>query len=362
MRKKFEFHEKEVLEQGCVGVSTGLSYYPASLCNTEELFLLGKIAAKYDVPFTFHQRNRDCLDNKYISPVQEVIDVARHCGCHVVLSHYRTYFGNCGRAKEICFPIEDALLEGLRVSADFYPYEIGCTYAAGILPIDILQKGPEFIMKLLYNQEAYNKLEKAIEQSMQIKQDSIILHAPKHKAFLGLSYKQIAEIKGVSPCHIILQLLKEEQLCLVHTSTPLPEKSTCNAMEQDFAFLLTKPYYNIGSDTIPCCQFPHPRSVGTFTRILEIARKYDIDLSIVANRTSYSAAQLYGLKDRGVIKQGAYADLVVFDSHTVASKAGYLTPFEKNCGIKHVMVNGKFAMENGQLQKANSGMQIRRGL
>lgn len=195
---------------------------------------------------------------------------------------------------------------------------------------------------------------------MRIKQDAVVLHAPKHTEYLGLSYKQIAKKEGISPAQVILQLLKEENLCLVNTSAPLPDETIINSMEHDFVTLLNKPYYNIGSDSIPCCSLPHPRSTGTFIKIIEIAKTNGVDFSVVANRTSYSAAQLYALKDRGVIKQGAYADLVVFDPKSISSQATYSNPFNKNLGIKHVVVNGMFAMENGQLLDTFSGMKLRR--
>lgn len=155
MRKRIEALEREAFEQGCVSISTGLGYYPALLCDTEELFLLGKIASEYGVPFTFHQRNSDSISHKYSSPLQEVINVARSSRCHVVLSHYRTFAGNCGHADEICTPIEKALGDGLRVSADFYPYEIGCTCAVSILPFSWLQNGPDFIIEQLHDDKSF---------------------------------------------------------------------------------------------------------------------------------------------------------------------------------------------------------------
>lgn len=353
---------REALEQGCVGISTGLSYYPISHCDTDELFAIGDIAAEYNVPFTFHLRSRNCANSKYHSPIDEVIDVARHSGCHVVLSHYRTYPGNCGSVDEICLPIENALKEGLRISADFYPFEIGCTYALSVLPPQIIMKGPEYVIELLHNKQKFNELKATIEKSMLVKQHSVVLHAPSHNRTVGLTYKQIAEQYCVSPAHIILQLLKETSLCLVNTSSPLPDNSTCCVMEEDFASLLNKPYYNVGSDTIPCCSLPHPRSTSTFVRILEIAKKYHIDYSIVANRTSYSAAKLYGLKDRGEIKVGAYADLVIFDPNSISSNKDYLKPYNNTCGIKHVVINGEFAIKNEQIINTYSGMHLKRGI
>ena len=352
----------EALEQGCVGISTGLSYYPISHCDTDELFALGDIATEYNVPFTFHLRNRNCTNSKYRSPIDEVIDVARHCGCHVVFSHYRTYPGNCGSVDEICFPIENALEEGLQISADFYPFEIGCTYALNVLPPQILQNGPDYVMELLHDKNDFNRLKAVIEKSMKVKQHSVVLHAPNHNNIVGLTYKQIAEQYRVTPAHIILQLLKEESLCLVNTSSPLPDKLTCSAMEEDFASLINKPYYNIGSDTIPSCSLPHPRSTSAFIRILEIAKKYHIDYSIVANRTSYSAAKLYGLKDRGEIIKGAYADLVIFDPNSISSSIDYLNPYNNTYGIKHVVINGEFAIYNEQITNNYSGMHLKRGI
>ena len=361
MQRKLAALESEAFEQGCVSVSTGLSYWPASLCDTEELFLLGNVAAKYDVPFTFHQRNRDRMEGKYTSPVQEVLDVARHTGCHVVLSHYRTYYGNCGHVDELCAPIEEALREGLRVSADFYPFEIGCTHGAGILPFEWLSKGPDSLLEQLNDGAACEWLEKTLEPSMEARQHSTILYAPGHPEFLGLSYGQIAARTGDSPARVFLRLLKEENLRLVHTSGRVPDETVRNTMERDFAALLTKRYYHIGSDSIPCCTFPHPRCTSSFVKILEIARKYGIDLSVVADRTASGPARLYGLKDRGEIRRGAFADLVVLDLPAVGTDACYTDPLQNPRGIRYVMVNGALAVDDGHLTDARSGKKLKRG-
>ena len=362
MWKIMEKLEREAFEQGAVSISTGMSYFPATFCETSELVKMCKVAKDYDAPLSVHQRSTLRKPDPTFNSVEEVLTVARESGAKLVYSHYRTGPWNPGLHEAVCEPIERGHREGLQIFADFYPYDYGCSYAPMTFPIYAMDGGYDGLMGLLNDPVRHEALAREMESQTLGRLNGVFIHCPKHPELLGRSYQDVAKEYGTSPERLILRILQEEDLKVANIGGTGTPKEVMDTLDEDFAYYLTKDYYAVGSDTIPCHELPHPRCYGAFARIFEIARKHNVPLEIVANRTSGNGAELYKLKDRGIIKVGNFADLMIFDADTIASRATFENPRQFATGVKYVTVNGKFAMEDGKLTGVTAGRALRRGV
>lgn len=361
MWKKMEKYEREAFEQGAVALSTGMSYFPASFCEYDELVRLAKVCKEYDAPFTVHQRNTVRKAIPGFNSFEEIVNVARDSGAKMVFSHYRTGLWCPGMHKEVCAPLEKALAEGLSVSADFYPYDNGCSYLPAMLPFDVMLGGAEGLLEILDNEKTYEELISRLENAYHGGNNGVFTYCPSHPEYLGKSFTQVAAELGISPERVVVQTLRDDRLACANVGGVEASKEVNDTLNNDFAYFMTKPYYNVGSDTIPSHTFPHPRSYGAFAKALRIALDHDIPLTRFAECSAGSSAKLYNIKNRGEIREGYFADLAIFDEKTVYPKSTFPNPRQYAVGMKYVVVNGKLAVKNGEFTGATAGAKIRRG-
>lgn len=359
IQKKMEQLEREAFEQGAVSISTGMSYYPATFCDTDELVKICRVAKEYDAPMTVHRRGTLRRPDPNFSSRQEMIDVAKKSGATVIFSHYRTGPGDEGQAETIYGPIEKARNEGIDLYADFYPYEFGCSYAATVLPLSAMQEGPYKLIERL-NSPWFEELVARTEKNYGGYIGGRFARCPKHPEYLGRTFREVAKETGESTVRLFMRVLKEENLDFAYIQGCDESKELTETLSRDFAELISKPFYSVGSDTIPAHPSPHPRAYGAFARILEIAREQKVDLSVIADRTAALPAKLYGIKDRGMIKVGMYADLAVFDHGKIHPNSTYANPNQLCTGMKYVTVNGRLEMDDGRMTGVKAGMPIRR--
>lgn len=361
MWKKMEKLEREAFEQGAVSISTGLSYFPAAFCDYDEFVKLAKVANDYDAPFSVHRRDTFRAPIPGFNSNTEVLNVARDSGCKMVYSHFRTGPWDPGRHVEQCEPIERGIKEGLRISADFYPYDNGCTYLVTMFPFSWMQGGRDGLIENLNDPEKFDWFVKRMENNFHHGINGVFTYCPNHPEYLGKTFQEAAGIEGVTPEYLIAMMLRDEHLAVANVGGTEASKKVNATLCDDFAYFMTKPYYNVGSDTIPSHTFPHPRSYGAFAKVLRIALDHNIDMARFAECTSGSAAKLYNMKNRGEIREGYYADIAIFDEKTVNPKSTFAIPHQYAEGMKYVVVNGKLAVDNGELTGVRSGRPIRRG-
>lgn len=352
--------EREAFEQGAVSISTGMSYFPAAFCETPELVKLAKIAAEYDAPFSVHQRNTLRKAIPGFNSFEEIIGVARESGCHMVFSHYRTGPWCPGMHEAVAAPLEKALAEGLRVSADFYPYDNGCTYLPGYLPFDLMTEGAAGLMARLRDPIEFEKIACRLDACYPQGFGGIFTYCPNHPDYLGGSFRDIAAREGTTVPRLVLKVLRDDNLAAANVGGTPESREMNEILNNDFAYFLTKDYYNVGSDTIPSHTFPHPRSYGAFAKALRIALDKGIDLARFAAATAGKSAEIYRLKNRGKVLPGYAADLAVFDEAELRPTATFEKPQSFALGMKYVVVNGKLAIDNSQLTGEKAGMGLRR--
>lgn len=335
----------DALAQGACAFTTGLSYYPAAFCDTKELIQLCRTANEFDAPFCIHQRS---VENRHsagkLTPLNEAFTITRESGVHLHLSHYKTRPTSIGSVEQLTAPIERALEQGLRVTADFYPFPVGCGYVAVNLPIWVMDGTPQQILSRLSDPALRPQIAAQMEREHPTLADGIFTHAPNHPSYLGKTYQQAAQAAGLSVAQMLIQFLYEEAMDGGYMPEFHPTAEQTELFYDDCAALLRKPYYMVGSDTLPSHSKQHPRSLYTFTTVLSIAKSRAVPLSMLAERLCAAPAALFHLNGRGRIAQGYYADLVLLD-----------TEYQ----IQDVWINGRRAVAGREFQPGYSGQPLR---
>lgn len=353
---------RQAFEEGAVSVSTGMSYFPAAFCDYAELLGLAKAAAEYDAPMTVHRRDEFRRPMPGFDSREEVLSLARDSGAKLVFSHFRTGSTTAGHPETVCDWLEKGIADGLRVYADFYPYACGSTTLVHFLPFYAMQGGYDGILSFLRNPQKFEALVRRMQGYNRGNMGELLAYCPPHPEYLGMTINEIAAARGVEPERAAAELLRDSRLhgCCVGGTGTTPEIN--EVLNRDFAYFMTRPYYNVGSDTITSNPWPHPRSYGAFAKALRIALDCGTGLSAFAACTAGNAAKLYNLKNRGIIREGYFADLCVFDEKAVGPKSEYRAPKQYAEGVKFVTVNGKLAVSDGKITGARAGCPLRRGI
>ena len=370
----------EAMEAGAFGMSSGLVYPPGRYASTEELIELCKVVASYGGIYASHIRGeRETI----VEAVKEAIEIGRRSGVSVQISHHPAKIGGWGKSKETLRLIEEAREEGIDVNCDMHPYIAGSTGLSALLPPWVQEGGPEKIVQRLKNEELRKKIRQdMIEEKIPgpgpcglVKRgmwDKLMLaDCEKNKDLIGLNFEEIARRRGKDPFEAYFDLLVEEE------ARGMVVGFYYN--EEDIRRVLLHPTSMIGSDGYALAPYGplgkgkmHPRSYGTFPMVFRKyvrgeSRKeliYDDGAKLltlekaVMKMTSVTAKKL-GLKDRGLLKEGMRADIVILDPKRVADRATYLDPYRYPEGIEYVIVNGELVIDEGEHTGSLPGMVLR---
>lgn len=305
---------RTAFREGACGFSTGLAYYPAAFCATWEITELCRVAGEFGLPFCIHQRS---VANRYfpegLHPLEEAFRIAEESGVHLQLSHYKTRLGSLGRTAELLEPVEDGLQRGISVTADFYPYPVGCGSVAVVLPLWVMDGGFKAALARLRDPALTSRIASDIAAAYPGAGEYTFTHAPAHPDWVDRRFSDMAGKQGVSVQEMLVRFLAEEELDGGYMPLEREQIETDRRFDGDFAELLRKEYYMVGSDTLPTHMHPHPRSDGAFTRTLEIARTHGIPPEMIARRLAGRPAEVFRLGDRGGISPGRWADLILLD-------------------------------------------------
>jgi N-acyl-D-amino-acid deacylase len=347
---------REGFEQGAIAFSTGLSYYPHSYSDTDELVELCKVCVEYDAPFVIHLRT--VFREKMFDAVEEALEVARRSGVRLHFSHFRTNEKTCGKVDELLAPIEKAQKEGLNITMELYPYYAGSGYAIMYLPPWAVEGGYEEILKRLKDPSLREKIIKGMKENT-IQTEGTFTHLKKNKKYVGMDYMDVAKKRDQSVEDMMCDILLEENLEVgIHTN-PTKDEEKRLQMDKDFVHFLSKPYYMVGSDGIPLGLKPHPRAFGAFPRFLILAEKYGLSYEDFANRTSFLPAKTFKLIGRGRVSEGYFADLTIFNPKQLKDNATFESPRRSPDGIKYVIVNGTVAVYNEKVTGLFAGKALR---
>ncbi|MET9501080.1 D-aminoacylase [Streptomyces sp. NPDC006622] len=352
----------EGLEQGAVGMSSGLTYPPGMYARNAELAELCRVVASYGGYYCPHHRSYGA---GALQAYAEMVELARQAGCPLHLAHATMNFGvNEGRAPELLALLDEALADGADITFDTYPYTAGCTTLVALLPSWASEGGPARILRRLTDEGTAERIRHDLEavgsdgcHGVPVDWDTVEISGVGGAAlgeYVGRTVAEAAALRGETPWTTARRLLVEDRLAtaiLQHVGH-----------EENVRAIMRHPAHTGGSDGILRGTKPHPRAHGTFPRYLG---RYVRELGVlsleecVAHLTGRPAARLR-LPDRGLVREGHRADLVLFDPRTVAAGSTYDAPRTPPTGIPYVLVDGRFVIEDGRRTDVLAGRAVRR--
>ena len=342
---------REGMEQGAVGLSSGLDYVPSIYADEDELSELCGAIAPYGGIYVTHMRGYS--PEKAPGALREVFNIGMRAGCGVHVSHF-----NCLADQTI--PLLDAARqEGVDVTFDLYCYLYGSTIIAMItLPPEILEGGIDATVSRLKNPAVRKELEAAFANPRFPIETMRLASLPHddYRSLEGMTLPAAAALRKQTILDFVCDLLVATNLaagCVV--------RHFAARQESDILKLMRHPLMMGGSDGIYIGGKPHPRGTGCFARYLgHHVRNGDWTLEEAVMKCSYHIARRFGLKDRGLIREGLAADVVVFDPETITDRSTYDDGKALAVGVDHVLVNGVPVLTNGERTKARPGRGLRR--
>jgi len=358
----------KAIEEGAFGMSSGLIYPPSCYAKTDELIELSKVVANYGGIYTSHIRGES---DRLFSSVKEAIKIGKKAKVPVEISHHKAGGkANWGKVKETLKMIDEARAKSVDVTCDVYPYTAGSFGLAAMLPHWAHEGGSEKLFERLRNPEIREKLRKEMKEGTPewpspLKaadwDATIIARSKRHPEFEGKSVQENARSRGTNPFEFVFDLLIEES-----ASVSVVRFAMC---EEDVKVVMQHPFSMIGTDSSTVAPYgvlgrgkPHPRGYGTFPRVLGkyVRKEKTLTLENAVRKMTSLPARKLGLKDRGLIKEGMYADIAIFNPETILDKATYVEPHRYPEGIEYVLVNGKVTIERDAHTKALAGKALRR--
>jgi len=339
------------VNEGAEGMSTGLYYAPGSYAKTEEVIELAKVAAKYGGVYDSHLRDEDSYTIGLQGAIKEAIRIAREAKIAVNISHIKALGPEVwGQSTQVIQLIKDARAEGLRVTADQYPYSAsGSSLTASLVPRWAEVGGNSELLARFADLSVRPRLVSEMEQNLKRRggAESLLIISGQDRPLIGKRLSEIASARNESAVEAAIEIIKAGGAGVA--SFNMQDADIENFMKQDFVMT--------GSDGSE----GHPRKFGTFSRKLHVYvnEKKTISLPFAIHSSSAMAAQTFHLTDRGVLRAGYYADVIVFNPATVADLATYEKPDVLATGMKYVIVNGKIAVEDGKYNDAHAGRALR---
>ena len=361
---------REAMRDGAVGLSTALQYAPAPYATTEELIALAAEAGKHGGIYATHMRSEG---DAIVPALDEAIRIGREAHIPVEIWHLKAAGkANWGRMPEIVAHIQQARDSGVDITADTYAYPAGFNTFSAIIPPWAHDGGDAKLIERLKDPALRARIRKEMqtpggnwdnEWQEVTGPESILVGAVANPKLLPLQGKTIAEIAklwGKDPFDTIFDLLIEDR---AFTNVALFIMS-----EPDIALALEQPWVSICNDSEGTApdgllgkEHPHPRAYGTFPRILRkyVREEKKLTLPDAIRKFSALPAQRMRLVDRGVLKEGMWADVVVFDPETIRDRATFENPNQLSDGMRFVLVNGVPVIEEGKMTNALPGKVLR---
>jgi dihydroorotase/N-acyl-D-amino-acid deacylase len=361
---------REAMEQGAVGVSTSLQYPPAPYASTEELIALATEASRHGGVYATHMRNEG---EGILTALDEAVRIGREARIPVEIWHLKTAGKpSWGRMSEVVAKIEAARKSGVDVAADTYAYTAWYNSFSAFVPPWVHDGGAKKLVERLRDPAVRARIRKDMETPSTAWDnewqeipgpEAVVLCTVQNPALRPLVGKTLAEIakqRGKDPIDTLFDLLVEDD---AFTSVAVFGMS-----EPDVSLALVQPWVSLDNDSEGTSpegllgkEHPHPRAYGTFPRILRkyVREEKKLRLEEAIRKFTALPAQRMRLADRGVLKKGMWADVVVFDPETVRDLATFENPNQLSQGMDYVLVNGVPVIENGKMTGALPGKVLR---
>lgn len=352
----------QAMEDGAVGMSTGLIYIPGTYAPTEEVVRLAKVIAANGGVYASHIRNEE---NQVVDAVNEAIHIGRAANIPVEISHFKiSGQNNWGRSKETIPLVVNARKEGIDVTIDQYPYTASSTQLSVLLPDWVLSDGQDSIFARLKNPIIRKKVANEIigilkERGIKHFTYAVVANYKADSNYNGKDIEAINLLRGnkhtaLAEAETIIQMMEQGGAQMIYHGMN----------ESDVKAIMQYPFNMFASDAgIAMKGFgkPHPRAYGTNSRVLG---RYVRDLGVISleeaiRRMTSLPASKFNIKNRGVIQEGFIADIVVFDENEVADMASFADSHQYAKGFKYIWVNGTLSMDQGIQIPIRKGVAIR---
>jgi len=354
------------MEAGALGITTALIYPPAFFAKTDELIELCKVAAKYKGKYTAHMRSEGA---QLLEAVQETIRISKEAGLPAEIYHLKASGeANWPKMDQAIKLIEDARKQGVKITADMYTYPAGGTGLDASLPPWVFDGGREAAYKRLQDPATRQKIAEAVRTPTNEWENLYLLSGSPERILLasfrndslkpltGKTLAEVAKMRGKDPIETIMDLLLEDRSRIGTIYFLMSEDNIKKQIRQ--------PWVSFGSDAASIAaegvflkSSAHPRTYGNFARLLGkyVRDEKVISLTEAIRRLTSLPATNLGLKDRGSLKPGMFADVVIFDPETIADRATFEQPHQYSVGVRDVFVNGVHVLKNGEHTGAKPG-------
>ena len=361
---------RDAMRDGAVGVSTSLMYAPAPYAKTEELIALASEASKFGGIYASHLRNES---DSALDAIDEAVRIGREAHIPVEIWHFKTAGkANFGKMPDLVARVNKARAEGIDVEADTYAYTAWFNSMSAFIPAWAHDGGDARLIERLKDPAMRARIRKDMEtpskdwdnewDEITGPQDVMIsvVQNPELKKFQGKRLSEVAQIMGKDPIDTLFDFLIEDKA--------FTDCAVFGMSEPDVALALQQPWVSVDNDSAGTSpegilgeEHPHPRAYGTFPRILRkyVREEKKLKLEEAIRKFSSLPAQRMRLTDRGVLKQGMWADVVVFDPETVHDVATFDDPNRLSEGMDYVLINGVPVIENGKMTGALPGKVLR---
>jgi N-acyl-D-amino-acid deacylase len=326
---------EEGMQAGAVGLSTGLVYEPGRYANTEEVAALAGVSGKHGGLYVSHMRDEG---TKLLDSVRETLHIGEVSGCGVQISHHKTVGkDNWGQVVQSLEMIEDAVAKGRDVAADQYPYTARSTALFALVQNGTFADGDGGPM---------GKSEPS---------EVLLCSVPGEPEFEGRTLQSFVDEFDLPGEEAANKLIREYSDSIVVAAFGMDEG--------DVRMVMAHWSTMIGTDGLDRGSKPHPRAWGTYPRVLGkyVREEGVISLENAVHKMTQMPAEKFGIENRGLVKKGFYADLVLFDPDTVIDGATYENPRVGPTGMPHVVVNGQIAVRDGKSVGTRSGRALRKG-
>jgi N-acyl-D-amino-acid deacylase len=348
----------KAMKDGAVGLSTGLIYIPGTYTKTPEIVDLAKIAAHYNGVYATHMRDEG---DSVTEAIEEALTIGREAKIPVEISHFKlSGQQNWGRSKETVPMIEAARKEGIDVTIDQYPYTASSTSISTLIPDEILADGQDSI-KARLQRPATKKyvtnymLNRLSKRKLKHFSYAVVAYFAPDTTYNGKSIEQINLMKGRK------HRVSEEALTIIDIMIDGGASAVFHGMsEDDVKRIMKYPFNMFASDAsirVLNAGMPHPRGYGTNARVLAkyVRDEKVLSLEEAIRRMTSLPAQKFQLKDRGLLKEGMAADIVIFDENEVKDVSTFEQPHAYSKGFHYVIVNGVLTVENEKHNSSRAG-------
>jgi N-acyl-D-amino-acid deacylase len=355
---KMKLIVENAMRAGAVGLSTGLIYIPGTYAPSEEVIALARVAASYGGLYATHMRSEG---DSVVQAINEALRIGREANIPVQISHFKVSGQqNWKRSSETIALIQSARKDGIEVTIDQYPYTASSTSLSTLIPDDVLADGPDSIVVRLQNEAIRKRVVQDMLKSLKRRKlkhfsYAVVASFKADTAFNGKSIEEINRMKGrkhraKDEAETIIEMMLQGGAGMVFHG--MSEWDVKNIMQYPFCMFASDASIREFGQGVP-----HPRGYGTNARVLAkyVRDEKVITLEEAIRRMTSLPARKFNLTDRGLLKEGMAADIVVFDEQQVNDRSTFDKPHAFSTGFQFVIVNGKLVVEHGRHNGTRSG-------